>query len=229
MQGNRQRSDSAEYLTRAQLYQRVEQIREQLGLYRPPFSFGMLRKRVAGEIEVIEHYFDSRVMQGALIRASKGRRSVVLINLRRNEVSRKFVLCHELIHYYLHLQGARFLCNLLESDQLVEWQANEGAAQLLVPYQIFLQSCLRHRFLILSDSARAIPLLAEEFGVSQQTILYRLQTLAGELAQVFEGVAPDQVEVLTSRERARRIAGLPGEEGWPAHRARSSIDIYCED
>lgn len=48
-------------------------------------------------------------------------------------------MAHELIHYWFHPeQGAFYPFSPASRDKEKEWQANEGAAELLLPYRDFV-------------------------------------------------------------------------------------------
>ena len=63
--------------------------------------------------------------------------SQIALNQNASLPSQRFTLSHELSHYLLHQNHTQFLCDGCERSPL-EWQANEAAAELLLPYRIFL-------------------------------------------------------------------------------------------
>lgn len=67
----------------------------------------------------------------------KGENSTsIALNNKRSDKGRNFDCMHEVVHYWLH-ENNYFYCNE-NSNEYFEWQANEGAAQFLMPYQIFI-------------------------------------------------------------------------------------------
>lgn len=71
------------------------------------------------------HRFDSKKL-GALLLEGQ----CIIVNASQPPASQRFSLAHELVHFSLH--AGRPASARTEND---EWQANQGAAQLLVPYQ----------------------------------------------------------------------------------------------
>jgi hypothetical protein len=78
---------------------------------------------------------------------------------------------HELCHYWLHPAGEH-LCydsNFIMQNKGIEWQANEGAAQALMPEKLFLQM-----YIYFSGD---INKLSDYFIVSKTAVEYRVSNL----------------------------------------------------
>ena len=212
---------------RAALYRAVEEtVRPALGLD-APIRWPALRQSLRGRIDLIEHHFDSDRILGVLVRGVGDGRSAIVLRADRSETSRKFILCHELIHYFLHPGRERTLCRADRQEDILEWQANEGAAQLLVPWQDFLPRVGACRSALRTDKAEVFAELAALYAVSGQTIRFRIATLADEIDQYLRGVPLEAIQ-LCSRRELRRMGRLPRPicdiEG-----TGNRVDIFCEE
>ena len=117
----------------------------------------------AGRLVPVQfHRFDSQKLGAVLIGGS-----VIVVNSARPIPCQRFSLAHELVHFLLH-RGMES-----QNDPFLEWQANEGAAELLLPRQKVLKFAASHRF-----SMGTLPrLLARRFGVSETVARYKLQSM----------------------------------------------------
>jgi hypothetical protein len=105
----------------------------------------------------------------------------------------RFTCAHEVFHALYHRRlfrgGGRLVCfghhiqedvvePVLMTDDFTEWQANRGAAGLLMPVSIFKESVSRIRKLSPRISRNIlIQELSTRFGVSRRSVEIRLQTL----------------------------------------------------
>lgn len=196
------------FLTKAALYGEIDRIRSENGVSGPADPYALAAK--AG-IRVSLYEFDSRRFSGALIRGRN--KAEIVVNSSRGPKARRFTVAHELVHYFLH-DGSMFGCLEQNGVAALEWQANEGAAELLLPYRDFLFSYQNIRSLYLGDEDRAVRALAKEFSVTAATVRLRLLALSPEIAQLESGTPIELVRVLS------RGAAVLGQ--------RPSIDVTCE-
>lgn len=149
--------------------------------------------------------FKTNGLQGMAI---LGTPDIILLNEHRSALSRRFDFAHELIHCRYHrVSQPAFTCmGYSPRDPFLEWQANEGAAELLVPYRSFLPLVAEnyHRIRRLRDLKSFITFAAHLFQVTEETIRIRLKSLSAELFQYRSGVPLDQLEILSAREITRR-------------------------
>lgn len=127
-------------------------------------------------------------------------KSLIVLSANRPPEGRRFAASHELVHYFLH-EGDNFLCTGDDEVSAIEWQANEGAAELLMPYKEFIPFYENIRSLFFTDRERALRRAAEHFDVSAGMINTRLQSLSPEIAQYERGTPLDKI-VPTSARRA---------------------------
>ena len=94
----------------------------------------------------------------------------ILLNARQAQPRKLFTLAHELGHYFLHRHfKTHFSCSIFPPGPLSRWEreANRFAAELLMPAGQVL------------DWANASPArAARHFGVSEEALRYRLQSLS---------------------------------------------------
>lgn len=129
----------------------------------------------------------------------------IILNSNRTSEEQNFDCGHEFLHLTTHREiQESFNCFTKAKPQqntFREWQANEGSAQFLVPYQDFIP-----RFTSLfSDKASDIQgVLAEHYHVTPQVINIRMNSLAYEIDQYRTGVQLDRIELLSRRQCERR-------------------------
>lgn len=129
----------------------------------------------------------------------------IILNSNRTSEEQNFDCGHEFLHLTEHrkLQDS-FNCFTKAKPQqntFREWQANEGSAQLLVPYQDFIPRFLK----LLESGALGIQYtLAEYYHVTPQVINIRLDNLSYEIDQYREGARLDCLELLSRTQRKQR-------------------------
>lgn len=138
-----------------------------------------------------------------------GKDSAILLDSRQSREEQNFFCAHELIHSAFHrdLGMKQFSCyekTQPQQDSAIEWQANEGAAELLVPYKLFIP-----RFIELLNEQLNNPSvfywiriqLAKEFDVSYQVIFNRIENHRYEISQYEQGVDSNSIQLLSKRKQ----------------------------
>lgn len=185
------------------LYAYIDLYRELLGISfdRPIKIVDILSSKAQFDIE----YCDFRT-PGLCGVAMVGRQTdTIILNSNRTPNEQNFDCGHEFVHLIIHRDiRDNFNCFTKArptQDTFQEWQANEGAAQLLVPYQDFIPRFLR----LFESKTLNIPYeLAEYYHVTPQVINIRLANLSYEIDQYREGVCLDCLELLSRKQRTRR-------------------------
>ena len=82
--------------------------------------------------------FDSYGFCGAAFVGKK--HDTIILNGRRNKYEMIFDFIHELIHTKKHRdeENQTFTCFDKKQNSFIEWEANEGAAEFLVNYKLFI-------------------------------------------------------------------------------------------
>lgn len=196
--------------TKETLYRQVERFRRKKELPLPfdPMAFC----RANPQIRLRTVPFKTPGLCGVAVPAGPGQAQphLILLNQSRSYVQQKFDCAHEMMHLLLHRRAQAFQCleQALQPDGSREWQANEAAAELLVPYQAFLPLLYEKREYLTSDygTCQVKLELAAVFGVTPAIIHFRLESLKWEIEQFFNGV-PLAALTLCSRtalQRAKR-------------------------
>lgn len=210
-----------QYLTKQALYQKVEQIRPQL-----PCIPKVLREyltqlhQLYPQLRIVQQPLDSKKVSGMLLRNGN---SLIILNSSRNETSQRFTLTHEMIHFLLHAEIAQFFCED-NGTSPYEWQANEGAAELLVPYRSFLPAAARLYPSLHLNRGRALQTLSDQFGVSTTVISNRLDSLSFELEQYRNGVALNKIQLISHR----RLFSAKKSGSLVSHPRPITLDIFSE-
>lgn len=160
---------SEPYLSRAELYGRLDAIRTSLGVS-PAEPADPFRLSALTGCRVGLRSFDGNV-GGMLLYLPDG--PLVLLNAARPLESRRFSLAHELVHLWLHPKRPPGQ----PQDVRREWQANDGAAELLIPYRALNPILAQNRSLLRENPARLVKMVARRFDVSETQARYRIRAL----------------------------------------------------
>lgn len=192
------------YNAKEELYQYVDSLREKFSIAvgQPIDSLDLCYQN--GSTDIIYHSFEADGFCGAAYAGKK--KDTIILNNARSASEQNFDCGHEIIHLTKHrnLQDGIFNCFISgHQDSFLEWEANEGAAQLLVPYQDFIP-----RFWCYLNAPcppqNIQGLLADYYRVSQQVINIRIESLSYEIDQYKEGTQLDCLELLSRRQRQKR-------------------------
>jgi len=202
------KSNSFRYITKKELYDIINQLSSQNGFHFESVNYKVnainLAHKVCRNLKL--EYLDFKTLNicGLLYKTDKT--TSIALNSRRSQGGRNFDCMHELIHYWLH-DNNEFYCydktiNSPDSDYF-EWQANEGAAQFLMPYQIFIPEYCRLLKSLpphytqdhVSDEIEKR--LAARFNVGKQSITVRLKSLENEIKQYKNGVPLNKIEIIS--------------------------------
>lgn len=197
------------YWTKQLLYENVDALISQLDFTNKdyPLDSISIAKRYCVDLHLEEIKFNN--LCGVLYR---GTSTYIALNASHNDEMKNFDCMHELIHYFLHDGEKEFKClNANEKkayqNSFLEWQANEGAAQALVPYKLFVpmyvELCLKYRDDILQYNTTKI--LAKHFNVSGFVISNRINSLRYEIYQYFiKNCNIDNLVILSNRQLAKK-------------------------
>ncbi len=171
---------------KSSLYEHVSHLREQFHI--APASFPLQLAPLFQQHAIcVEH----RAFQtpGLCALAFLGEKTdTVVLNDNRSPLEQNFDCGHELIHLTKHRNLKRDYFNCFTTAKpsqspFLEWEANEGAAELLVPYQVFLPLLLEESRIHCRAPKKIIPSLARQFQVTPAVIECRIGSLQYELYQ----------------------------------------------
>ena len=88
---------------------------------------------------------------------------------------------------------------LPSQNKYLEWQANEGSAELNVPFQTLLPKIKKNHHLLNTyfDISRFKQELVQEYNVTDAVISYRLESLKYEIEQFVHGVSMKDLRILS--------------------------------
>lgn len=174
-------------------------------------------------IDLIDRFMDTNIIVGTIPFKTPGLRGMafigdtpspdsIVLNSQRNELERNFDCGHEVIHLSLHrhLEQKTFNCfdDEVHADQdpFLEWQANEGSAEFLIPHMVFLPLVKIYFGTKPShDSVENFKRVASKlFGVPPAAIKYRLESLKYEIVQYYAGVDILDIQILSKRQQEKR-------------------------
>lgn len=172
-------------------------------------SFGMDASTPADVSAIIEREgievqyctFESRSI-GAIL--YKDTASGILVNAAKSEPDHRFDMAHELIHFWFHAKRAECAFPLVPRNKEEEWQANEGAAELLLPYRDFVPRYVRAVCEAERDGAEpetVYALLAAYYRVNETVVNYRIRNLESEILQYRSGTAIEQLSITRANVR----------------------------
>ena len=177
------------------------------------FSFGAvnycvdsvaLAKKACRNVKIELLDFKTINICGILFKTAKS--TSIGLNSRRSAAGRNFDCMHELIHYWLH-NAESFYCDQRSQNDMndyIEWQANEGAAQFLMPYQVFIPAYMRMEEASASED-EIVHSLGRRFNVGGQSVKVRIASLQNEIAQYKNNVPMDKIEILSRRQQMNQI------------------------
>lgn len=174
-----------DYWTKRRLYNEVDLLVKRLNVSYADYP--LKSKQIAFNycIDLEIKYIDFDGLCGILHR---GRKTTMALNSNHDEAQQNFDCMHELIHYFTHRDKNSFQCICADNKSIIqnvsiEWQANEGAAQFLVPYQLFIPKYVdlsrKHAHEVSGGDVNEE--LAAYFGVSLAVIETRLKNLNYEI------------------------------------------------
>lgn len=193
------------YWDKSMLYSYVDDLRRRLNLFEDmsvPDPFNIALHHVKNPcIECVP--FPTTKICGILYKGDHS--TSIALNANRTREMQNFDCMHELIHYFLHdIDYCQCICSdtaNISQNSYLEWQANEGSAQFLVPYQDFIPRLLS----LLDNNATYIRyILADHYHVTTQVISIRMDSLAYEIDQYRSGTPMDRLELLSRNQRKRR-------------------------
>lgn len=199
------------YYSKEGLYREVGRIKELLGLYRNEYGFDLINY-CTDNGTIIEYLpFKTHGLRGMAVIGDEFQKDIILLNKKRSKIEQNFDCGHEFIHLCLHREIGQRSFNCFENIQetqnsFIEWNANEGSAELFVPYKIFIP-LVKEKIGNSTDYyviENAKTEMASIFNVPEIVIRYRMENLKYEIFQYLNGVPLDKIEILSLRQQRQR-------------------------
>lgn len=196
------------YLTKKELYSLVHKHKTRLGLKNSDYGFNMIHLCRQKGILLEQLPFKTKYLRGMAVVGNESEEDIILLNHNRDIVEQNFDCSHEYMHLCLHRNKDKKIFNCMDAlyvkqDEYIEWQANEGAAELLVPYKELLPLIKYFNPHDLYDIKHLKEYVADMFGVTIKVIEFRLESLKYEIHQYLNGVPLDEIEILSRSQQLR--------------------------
>lgn len=129
-----------EKASKAELYRAIDSIRTHLSISLDdyPINLQKIIKKHPEIIQVEEVAFTTPHFGGLIIRREHPLPNVVVLNANGTSEDQNFALAHEIVHIFCHPNQNHDYCPA-KNHSWMDKQANEGAAELLMPFKLFIQ------------------------------------------------------------------------------------------
>lgn len=192
--------------TKQELYGFVDHLRNQFKISDPVAPIDtVVFCRHLGSIELVYHPFTTSGFCAAALLGEK--KDTIVLNARHSKEELNFDCGHELIHITKHRSVgiSSFHCfDTLKprQDPFLEWEANEGAAELTVPYRSFLPllSQAYPNLRTWQDMDFLRYRLSQTYHVTETVIAFRMESLKYEFYQYLSGTSLEHIQFLSRRQ-----------------------------
>lgn len=198
------------YCTKQNLYREIDQLRSYIGLPENKFPI-LIRDHIEHRpgLKIEDVPFSTPGFRGISAFGKDGQCDVILLNSHRSSAEKNFDCAHEAVHLGLHRNEHKdsFTCFddvKNKQDSFLEWHANEGGAELIVPHRDFIPRFLRELQYVRGNpdlfyDVRAK--LADFYHVSYTVIENRINNLAYEIDQYANGIDMDSLQILSRKQQ----------------------------
>ena len=186
-------------MTKTDLYGIVSNIKNYMGINNSDYPINTfdLCKKIDG-IAVARTPFRTKDLRGMLrVAKDNSENSVILINSNKTLPEQNYHCAHEFMHLFADTPKAGTILKCYDKvkpnqDAYTEWVANEGAAELLAPYKLFIPYFSGLYDLYMSDynmwrmlygTGTVAQVLARQFGISEMVAIHRIENLSYEIDQ----------------------------------------------
>ncbi|SHN88239.1 ImmA/IrrE family metallo-endopeptidase [Desulfitobacterium chlororespirans] len=193
-------------MTKAELYAWVNGARNTLSLFSYPIDSKEFASRYS-QISLEELDFSSTQIGGIL----KGEKhSFIGLNSCRTYFEQNFDCMYELFHFWKHPINT-YTCLSVPRDTYLEWEANEGAAEMLVPYYKFIpEVCdIYHHITNNHQQIDYLNYFAQKYFVTPRVIQFRIKSLSYELSQYINGVSLSNLKIISKKHQERLGINVP--------------------
>lgn len=199
------------YYTKQSLYEKIAEIRDGLELSTDSYPLNVVQLCHNEEIDVEFLPFTTDGLRGMVQMGNESHGPLIILNQKNLDVENNFYCAHELMHAILHQKTHRtsFSCYDRIKDKrnaVLEWHANEGGAEFIIPYRIFIPRLmdLVDELPDISRLYRARRTLAKEFNTTEIVIRNRIENLKYEIDQYRSGVPIEDVKLLSQNQLDKR-------------------------
>ena len=190
----------------------ISELKEQFNIkpYDYPLDIFEICERILN-VDILAVPFKTPDLRGMVsIARNDEDKHIILVNSNKSREEQNFHGFHELIHIpTADKPGTTLNCFdkvKPNQDSYLEWLANEGAAEMAVPYKILLPMIKSeiHEMLIGNGTWAFCEKHASDFGVSPIVLQNRIDSLKYEIQQYLNGIPLDQLEILSISKQKKR-------------------------
>lgn len=190
------------FLNKENLYFLIDYIRNcfQINLYDVFNIVDFCKNNFKDIITYDFHEFNDKKIGGLLVKNNFPEQSYITVNSSKEPKSVVFDLTHEMIHYLLHPENRKhYISSSLCDVDNFEWQANEGAAELIVPYKRFIPYFAKNikQIKTREDYLEFLDHLSDIYRISTAVLEYRIASLKYEIYQYENGISIDKLQLLS--------------------------------
>lgn len=199
------------YIKKAEFYKEISKLKNHWGFDDVVYGIDFVALCKQRGIQVFDHPFTTPGLRGMACLGRTIRDDIVILNTNRNRFEQNIDCAHEFIHLNCHRDEGYQSFNCFEKapanqNKYFEWQANEGGAELVVPYRSLLPKIKKnHKNL---DTYYSISYfkeeLIQEYKVTEAVISYRLESLKYEIEQYINGVPIEDIKFLSLSAQAKQ-------------------------
>lgn len=207
--------------TKSDLYKFIDNLRGDLNISRNSYPLNTLDVCNSLGISIKSIPFQTPGLRGMAVKGEGAipyKNDIILLREDRNFEEQIFDCGHELIHLTMHRKETAQTFQCFESapanqSKFLEWQANEGCAELLLPYKFFipLLSSYLSDVYDYEDFLSLKIYLADIYNVPLASVTLRIENLKYEIYQFRKGIPLDKIELKSNCQQEKenlRIGSL---------------------
>ena len=194
------------------LYRYVDELRNYLGISQSELPVNVIDLcHKEGSVDIMYHQFDTAGFCGAALVGNI--KDTIILNSTRSEYEQNFDCGHEVVHLTKHRtqNSGVFNCFKNAQNSFFEWEANEGAAELIVPYKQLIPDLLDLFNPVTSsgDIFYAYAILSEKYRVSEMVMKNRNENLKYEIYQVASGGSINSISIMPKKQQEKAGICVP--------------------
>lgn len=202
------------YRNKSELYDDIQNFRNKFNITSNSYPLNLID--IFGNrkgLKIGSMHFSTHGLRGIAAKGNSLIDDVIILDDSRTSEEKNFYCGHEIMHLLLHRNQAAnsFKCyDTVQPNQnsFLEWEANEGSAELLMPCKELIPIINRALpFLKHSCDYRQLKSeLSAKYNVSTSVVECRLESLKFEIYQYNQGISLENVKIISnSRQRKNNI------------------------
>lgn len=198
------------YCTKEDLYKALDIVRYKRDINRMKGNPNFYKDCASSsDINVLVHDLLDRELRGFAL----PHKQTIVLNSLRTDTEKNFDCAHEFVHLFLHKNEDynAFDCRDREQVPYIEWQANEGAAEILIPYRTFIPEFLAgfHNCTNKQEYWKLINYFSSKHNVTHSVVRNRIDSLKYEINQYENGIKIANLQILSSRQQQANNIYIP--------------------